>query len=274
MVNSLANKTNTTSQEIYQDFGCLILSKQSESACQLEWSNKKSGSIYLFNAVGSNRYKIGHTKCLNTRLKTLNSLQAPFQIKQIASFKCYHALWFEKSLHNYFEHKTCRGEWFTFTDCEIEEEILPLFASESKSFFPFEYLREKVTDVIIELITQTIKLNCQAELPDFLIRSISLLSFKLAYCFDPLSNPNVRCEDLTGGKDSSMLEILNSTMNEFPFYLFGNVQLQALSSSMVDYEKRWHEITSNKDVNQDLNNAILQWLGFVEGKMYWERQYW
>jgi hypothetical protein len=76
-------------------------------------SIRPDGFVYVLEA--GPYYKIGRTRTLTTRIKTLN-IQLPFPVTCIAAFPCEEASRSEAELHERFEKHRVNGEWFTLPD--------------------------------------------------------------------------------------------------------------------------------------------------------------
>ncbi len=78
----------------------------------------KNGYIYLIKC--EKYYKIGRTNNVKKRIKTF-SVEMPFDIKLINSWKVSDMFGCEKQVHEKFEDFRINGEWFDLTDeCLIE----------------------------------------------------------------------------------------------------------------------------------------------------------
>ncbi|NEQ64768.1 MAG: GIY-YIG nuclease family protein [Symploca sp. SIO2D2] len=78
-------------------------------------SANREGYIYLFHAVGTNRYKIGRSVNPISRLKTVER-QSPYPLKIIDSFWSPDAIADEQGLHENFQKYRVHGEWFESRD--------------------------------------------------------------------------------------------------------------------------------------------------------------
>jgi hypothetical protein len=76
-------------------------------------SIRPDGFVYVLEA--GPYYKIGRTRTLTTRIKTLN-IQLPFPVTCIAAFPCEETSRSEAELHEQFEKHRVNGEWFTLPD--------------------------------------------------------------------------------------------------------------------------------------------------------------
>lgn len=74
---------------------------------------KPDGYVYVLEAGPF--YKIGRTKDLSSRIKTL-SIQLPFPVKCIAAFPCEDTAAAERELHERFSEHRANGEWFMIPD--------------------------------------------------------------------------------------------------------------------------------------------------------------
>lgn len=74
--------------------------------------------IYLLNESGSEKYKIGITNNLKTRLKNIQT-GCPEEINVISTFQSPYVTIIEKRLHKKFEHNKTNGEWFLLNDSDV-----------------------------------------------------------------------------------------------------------------------------------------------------------
>ena len=81
--------------------------------------NKKS--VYLLKTKGLRLYKIGVSQNVQTRFWTIQS-SSPLKLTLIAQKEMYtsKALEIEQYLHQMFEKKRHRGEWFSLNDHDIK----------------------------------------------------------------------------------------------------------------------------------------------------------
>lgn len=99
------------------------------------FNESKFGYVYLIQAEGTNRIKIGCSKDPQQRLAQIKSPQQPFKLKLLASIFVADCAWYEKFLHNLYKEYRIYGEWFeipfvvkdwnehgdqmvSFTDCD------------------------------------------------------------------------------------------------------------------------------------------------------------
>jgi len=78
----------------------------------------RPGYIYLLQGVGV--YKIGRTKSPKRRYSTL-SVKLPFDVKIVHLIKTNDMASAEKYLHDKYQQKRVRGEWFKLSDSDIKE---------------------------------------------------------------------------------------------------------------------------------------------------------
>lgn len=74
--------------------------------------------IYLLNESGSEKYKIGITNNLKTRLKNIQT-GCPEEITVISTFHSPYVTIIEKRLHKKFELNKTNGEWFLLNDSDV-----------------------------------------------------------------------------------------------------------------------------------------------------------
>ena len=70
-------------------------------------------SIYFYHLKESNKVKIGYSKNIPQRIKTLNTaIHEEGNLIRVIEGYGYEA---ESWLHNYFKHLKVKGEWFTYS---------------------------------------------------------------------------------------------------------------------------------------------------------------
>ena len=81
--------------------------------------------LYVINASGTDRYKIGFTKDLKSRLRSFRTAM-PTKVDLIFYVWTTDYVYLEKLLHNDFKEMRVRGEWFKFgnDDLHILKSIL------------------------------------------------------------------------------------------------------------------------------------------------------
>ena len=86
------------------------------------WLQRKnrSGLVYLIKAIGTNYYKIGRTKDIETRLETLQK-SSPFDLSLILAIETSDSLALEKYFHDKYNDCRVRGEWFELDEYAIAE---------------------------------------------------------------------------------------------------------------------------------------------------------
>jgi hypothetical protein len=80
-------------------------------------------SVYLINAKTTNTYKIGRSATVNDRIKAIQTSNG-YKIILIKTFDCLNCKMLEKRLHNLFKINRMQGEWFSFTESELNNCIL------------------------------------------------------------------------------------------------------------------------------------------------------
>lgn len=84
---------------------------------------KTKGQLYLIHCKGFPYYKIGRTEGdTKNRLSALQ-ISLPFELVLIKSVKVRDIYQAERYLHELYKDKCVRGEWFNFTDVELEDVI-------------------------------------------------------------------------------------------------------------------------------------------------------
>lgn len=77
------------------------------------------GFIYLIRSGVSNRYKIGISKNVPSRLNTLQTGN-PEMLSLLRAFPAIDALKQEQDLHSHYGEKRVNGEWFVLTEYDVE----------------------------------------------------------------------------------------------------------------------------------------------------------
>lgn len=85
---------------------------------RLKKLNSLWGSIYIIRC--QNHIKIGRAFNVKSRLYSMK-VGNPFDIELIFSIKVPDDKAIEKELHNKFENKHHKGEWFNLTDEDVEQ---------------------------------------------------------------------------------------------------------------------------------------------------------
>jgi hypothetical protein len=103
----------------------------------------KMSTIYLLNMVGTDLYKIGHTK--REISKRINEIQTgnPKKIEVIRLFETDFYLKVEGWMHNVHKQKRMEGEWFELTnedvinftnDCQKGHDIFQMLTESDNPF--------------------------------------------------------------------------------------------------------------------------------------------
>jgi hypothetical protein len=134
-----------TLPEQYRNLGCRSIS-QPTFICEPDLTQHipNTDQVYLINAVGTNRYKIGHT----TRHPTerIRELQTGNPDDLVLIGVCPGGNKYERMFHKMFQSNKIRGEWFEFTsekvsliksmmvtfrlDFDTSEEVVPATSEE------------------------------------------------------------------------------------------------------------------------------------------------
>ena len=77
-----------------------------------------SGFVYLVEAVGMQRYKIGYSKEVYKRVSSIQT-STPFEISVLYRYFSTDAPQLEKLLHEYYDAYRIRGEWFELPLSEV-----------------------------------------------------------------------------------------------------------------------------------------------------------
>ncbi len=81
----------------------------------------KPGYIYLINAKGTRRYKIGlTTRDVEQRFNELNSSQSPYPLELVTYIETDNVTETEGYLHQRYAFQRRHGEWFEFTNRELK----------------------------------------------------------------------------------------------------------------------------------------------------------
>ncbi|WP_445634493.1 GIY-YIG nuclease family protein [Nostoc sp. DSM 114161] len=82
----------------------------------------KKGTVYLINAKGTNRYKIGYTnRPFSERLAEINRGQIPYPLTATKTILVEDAYTVELTLHHQFAGLRKYGEWFEFSSSLLKE---------------------------------------------------------------------------------------------------------------------------------------------------------
>lgn len=82
----------------------------------LQYPSNRNGWIYVIQAIGTTRYKIGRSIEPKERLRQLNQKQSPYPLKLIHTFWSMDAVSDEQYLHSALADFRVHGEWFEFED--------------------------------------------------------------------------------------------------------------------------------------------------------------
>jgi hypothetical protein len=98
-----------------------ILKQQHQEFLRLPKGRKpKSGVVYLLQAKGTNRYKIGCTTNLKTRLNSLRT-KNPYELEVIHTISSNDIEALEKAAHDQFAQYRTHSEWFELTEGAVME---------------------------------------------------------------------------------------------------------------------------------------------------------
>jgi hypothetical protein len=82
----------------------------------------KPGFIYLIQAKGTNRYKIGlTTRSVEQRFAELNGSQSPYPLELLEFITTNNVTETEGYLHQKYAFQRCHGEWFEFNNRQLRE---------------------------------------------------------------------------------------------------------------------------------------------------------
>lgn len=82
-------------------------------------AEEQNSGVYLIRGVGTNMYKIGCTTNIEERLKNLQ-IGSPVSLELIAFFPTKLHTMLESKLHRMYAENRKHGEWFNFSDKELE----------------------------------------------------------------------------------------------------------------------------------------------------------
>lgn len=108
---------------------------------------RKSGYIYLLNARGTNRYKIGLTqRTVEQRLKEINSKQSPFPIDLVHYVSVRDVRAAEKELHHQFAEYKKHNEWFEFTPLRVKQvqREMNIISGSSRAAYSWDNIGENI----------------------------------------------------------------------------------------------------------------------------------
>lgn len=91
--------------------------RESQRAFQAKQKQKRP-TVYLFEAVGLNRFKIGYSKDPETRLEQLRK-QSSSPIEPVLILQRSDAQKLERQLQRRFAEKRVHGEWFELTSDDV-----------------------------------------------------------------------------------------------------------------------------------------------------------
>ena len=125
IIKGLQNFLEVTSQETIDNFNKSKKERQRKlnhehykERFDKQEKEKVKGFVYLLKIEGKNQYKIGVTKNLNKRLKQI-SPKMPFELKIEHKIKHNDIYGMEDELHNKFDDKRIKGEWFKLNDNDV-----------------------------------------------------------------------------------------------------------------------------------------------------------
>lgn len=91
--------------------------------------------VYLFHAVGTNLFKIGVSKNILNRKRTIRTT-SPYPIEFICYYPSDNAHQDEIKLHKLFEHRRQHGEWFEFDSINHAQTLFEEFFIIRNQHFP------------------------------------------------------------------------------------------------------------------------------------------
>lgn len=86
-------------------------------------SGEKDGCGFVYCLSDQQgHYKLGYSKNVDNRIKQL-STQPPFELKLMVKHQVYDMRRYEAALHNVYNRKRLRGEWFALSHQDLQEVI-------------------------------------------------------------------------------------------------------------------------------------------------------
>jgi hypothetical protein len=105
--------------------------------------SQKTNYIYIIRVSGSTYYKIGRTKKYRSRFDELQT-STPYTLETIAVFEVADAFKVEAYLHHKLANYKVRGEWFDFTNEQVEKLLSSI---EQKGSIPSKQHNPIFTDI-------------------------------------------------------------------------------------------------------------------------------
>lgn len=112
----------TSSGENIEETNSIILENFINSTTSITYKKKEPEPKYLYimKDISTGYHKIGISKNPQYREKTLQSEKPTIEIVWVSDSTTIKARDIEKALHNYFEHRRTRGEWYNLSSHQIE----------------------------------------------------------------------------------------------------------------------------------------------------------
>lgn len=119
--NTIENFKNVSQYVLNQNKN--IEEERFKSTKNIKPKKNNNGFIYIALCSSTNFYKIGQTKCVDTRIKQLKTANA--NIELIKHYKVDNVL-FEKEIHLMFAEKNVNREWFSLNkkDLKVIDKLL------------------------------------------------------------------------------------------------------------------------------------------------------
>ena len=129
------NKSNMTDEDILDEAIEILKKSLGDRYCEIPNANdfydilnsgckakpNGLGFVYIAHTIGTDNYKIGSTKDITSRLKSLKTGNP--NISMIASRQSFNRVADEKMLHSIFKSSRIGGEWFALTFDQITDAI-------------------------------------------------------------------------------------------------------------------------------------------------------
>mgnify|MGYP001589202723 CR=1 FL=1 len=102
--------------------------EQAKKRTVIDRSSFRPGVVYIVQAEGTPRIKIGYTVSPEVRLETLNTA-SPYPLRLLRTIKSHNALGLEQFLHQRYRAYRQHGEWFELPQNALEALLREFFAN-------------------------------------------------------------------------------------------------------------------------------------------------
>lgn len=108
------------------------------------------GTVYLINAKGTSRYKIGYTnRSFEQRLAELSGGQSPYPLAITKTILVEDAHTVELELHRQFASYRKYGEWFEFDSRQLKEVLKSMDKATKKEGYALAFLLIPVAIIML-----------------------------------------------------------------------------------------------------------------------------